>query len=83
MDIAGVAADHHMEVGIGDVRSAFTQIDTSMAENNRPGKIYARPPTSGMACFPGTRLVEICGEIYGLSSAPQAWRNTFLAALRD
>eukprot|EP00971_Amphidinium_carterae_P094863 1876975-Amphidinium_carterae.1 len=36
-----------------------------------------------MACFPGARLVEICGEIYGLSSAPQAWRNTFLAALRD
>eukprot|EP00971_Amphidinium_carterae_P201713 4002809-Amphidinium_carterae.1 len=72
-----------MEVGIGDVRSAFTQTDTSMRENRRPGKIYARLPTSGMSCFPGARLVEICGEIYGLSSAPQAWRNTFLSALRE
>eukprot|EP00971_Amphidinium_carterae_P000408 8602-Amphidinium_carterae.2 len=72
------AADHHMEVGIGDVRCAFTQADTSMVENKRPGKIYATLPTIGMACFPGARSVEICGEIYGLSSAPQAWRNTFL-----
>eukprot|EP00971_Amphidinium_carterae_P033932 667905-Amphidinium_carterae.1 len=35
-----------MEVGIGDVRSAFTQTDTSMMENKRPGKIYARLPSA-------------------------------------
>eukprot|EP00971_Amphidinium_carterae_P269899 5354348-Amphidinium_carterae.2 len=74
-----VCADHGLEVEVADFAAAFCQTDMSLVENQRSLKLYARLPPQKFVSLPGTRIVELLGEIYGLSSAPQAWRNTLLA----
>eukprot|EP00971_Amphidinium_carterae_P065570 1299118-Amphidinium_carterae.3 len=54
-----------------------------LAENRRSKKVYIKLPWQGLTCFPGVRIVELLCWIYGLSSAPLAWRNTVLAYLRE
>eukprot|EP00971_Amphidinium_carterae_P049124 967999-Amphidinium_carterae.1 len=74
-----VCADHGLEVEVADFAAAFCQTDMSLSENQRSLKLYARLPPQKFVTLPGTRIVELLGEIYGLSSAPQAWRNTLLS----
>eukprot|EP00971_Amphidinium_carterae_P350875 6491785-Amphidinium_carterae.1 len=78
-----VAVDHGFVLEAADVKGAFTQTDMTLPENARTKKVYIKLLWQGLTCFPGVRIVELLCWIYGLSSAPLAWRNTMLAFLRE
>ena len=75
-------ADYQWPVEVADVSAAFCQTDAQLPENTRSHRLFVRLPSSGMACFPGATMVELQNEIYGLTTGPRAWRNTFVAALK-
>eukprot|EP00971_Amphidinium_carterae_P193727 3844181-Amphidinium_carterae.2 len=69
-----VAVDHRFAFEVADVQGAFTQTYMSLSENARMKKVHIKIPWQGLTCFPGARIVELLCWIYGLSSAPLAWR---------
>eukprot|EP00971_Amphidinium_carterae_P351696 6492233-Amphidinium_carterae.1 len=79
----GVCADHKLKVEVADFVAAFCQTNMALKENQRTTKLYARLPPQRFVSLPGVRVVELLGEIYGLSSAPQAWRNTILSFFKE
>eukprot|EP00971_Amphidinium_carterae_P339245 6476910-Amphidinium_carterae.2 len=77
-----VAVDHRFVLEVADVKGAFTQTDMSLPETARTKKVYVKLPWR-LTCFLGVRIVELLCWMYGLSSAPLAWRNTMLAFLPE
>ena len=65
---------------MGDIRGAVLSSGELPAQY-RP--LYARLPPGGIPGVPSDALIEVIGHIYGLNSAPSAWRRTLTSALLD
>eukprot|EP00971_Amphidinium_carterae_P333795 6468732-Amphidinium_carterae.2 len=72
-------ASQRMEISIADVSAAFNQ----STSGQRREAVYGRVPREGIPGLPpGTRIVRLDKELYGLLPGPAAWRRTALSVLK-